>query len=101
MAGAASLNFYLILSLTLSLTSTIISVAAAYHALMTKRDSRAALAWVAFSLFIPFAGPILYLLFGINRISRAAQASFQGSFPEDPSEAISEPEGITLGPFLR
>ena len=75
------------------------AVAASYHALMTKRDSRAALAWVAFSMLIPFAGPILYLLFGINRVSRAAQASFQANTPEDESESIREPVGVELRPL--
>jgi cardiolipin synthase A/B len=95
------LNFYVILSLTLSLTSTVMAATSAYHALMTKRDSRAALAWVAFCLFIPFAGPVIYLLFGINRISRTAQASYHGSTPEDFSEAICEPEGVDLRPLSR
>lgn len=50
------------------------SVVAAVHALLTKRDPRSALGWIAVSLTFPVAGPLLYYLFGINRVhSRAAQ----------------------------
>lgn len=43
------------------------------HALLYKRDSRAALGWVSVSLFFPFAGPLLYYMLGINRIQTQAQ----------------------------
>ena len=51
----------------------IISPMAALHALMFKRDSRAALGWIALCLLLPVAGPVLYLLLGINRIRRRAR----------------------------
>ena len=43
-----------------------------YHALMYKQDSRSALGWIMVALFVPFAGPIAYFLFGINRIRSRA-----------------------------
>ncbi len=46
---------------------------AAGHALINKRDPRAALGWIVVSLFIPLAGPLLYFFFGINRIRTKAQ----------------------------
>jgi len=48
-------------------------VAAAGHAIAYKRDPRAAVAWVIVAFTLPFAGPILYLLFGINRLRRQAR----------------------------
>jgi len=42
----------------------------AVHALLRKREPRAALLWIIVCLFIPLLGPILYLLLGINRIHR-------------------------------
>lgn len=51
-----------------------VSVYAAGHALLHKRDPRAALGWIAVCLTFPVAGPLLYFLFGINRVhSRAAR----------------------------
>jgi cardiolipin synthase A/B len=41
---------------------------AALHALLFKRDPRAALGWIAVSLVFPLFGPMLYYLFGINRV---------------------------------
>jgi cardiolipin synthase len=50
-----------------------LSVLAVGHALLHKRDSRAALGWIGLSLFFPFIGPLLYFLFGVNRVRTRAQ----------------------------
>ena len=46
---------------------------AAYHVLLYKRDSRSATGWIMACMFIPFAGPVAYFLFGINRVRSRAQ----------------------------
>jgi len=46
---------------------------AAVHAMLFKRDPRAALGWVSVCLFFPLAGPVLYYMFGINRIQTQAR----------------------------
>jgi cardiolipin synthase len=38
------------------------------HALLGKRHSRSALGWIAFIIGYPIVGPVLYGLFGINRV---------------------------------
>jgi cardiolipin synthase len=43
------------------------------HALLTRRDPRGAWGWIAVVLLFPFAGPLLYYWFGINRIRMRAQ----------------------------
>ena len=43
------------------------------HALLNKRDPRAALGWIVVSVTIPLAGPLLYFVFGINRIRTRAK----------------------------
>jgi cardiolipin synthase len=52
---------------------TTMQIGAALHALLYKRDPRSATGWVAVSLMFPVAGPILYFLFGINRIQTRAR----------------------------
>jgi cardiolipin synthase A/B len=47
-------------------------VLAAGHAVLYKRDSRAAIAWVGFILFVPVIGAVSYFIFGLNRIRRKA-----------------------------
>lgn len=42
------------------------------HAMLTKGDAKAAAGWVAFILFVPFLGWLIYLIFGVNRIQRRA-----------------------------
>ncbi len=44
-----------------------------YHALLYKRDPRAAMGWIMACIFIPYGGPIAYFLFGINRVRTRAQ----------------------------
>ncbi|WP_347331785.1 phospholipase D-like domain-containing protein [Marinimicrobium locisalis] len=51
----------------------IIMPVAAIHALIYKRDHRAALGWIGVILIFPVAGPLLYFLFGINRLRTKAQ----------------------------
>jgi cardiolipin synthase A/B len=48
------------------------SVVASSHAILYKRDPRAAIGWAAFIWMVPFAGAILYLTFGVNRLRRQA-----------------------------
>jgi len=51
---------------------TVLALLSAGHALLHKRDPRAALGWIAVSLAYPLVGPILYYLFGINRLQTRA-----------------------------
>jgi cardiolipin synthase len=62
------------------------AVGAAGHALINKRDSRAALGWIVVSVTIPLAGPLTYFLFGINRIRTKAKALPRLSRPQDQQQ---------------
>jgi len=50
------------------------AVAASGHAVLHKRDVRAALGWIGLIWLAPVAGAAAYLVFGVNRIRRRAQA---------------------------
>ena len=54
--------------------SILLSLAAACHALLYKRDSRSALVWVSLTMTMPLVGPFCYWCLGINRISRRARS---------------------------
>ncbi|QWF72424.1 PLDc N-terminal domain-containing protein [Methylomonas paludis] len=41
---------------------------AAVHALLSKADPRSAMSWIAVCWLFPLGGPLLYWLFGINRV---------------------------------
>jgi cardiolipin synthase A/B len=51
----------------------LLSWTTAVHALLNKRDSRAALGWIAVCLLFSPVGPLLYFLFGINRVRTQGQ----------------------------
>jgi cardiolipin synthase len=50
-----------------------LSLLCAWHALLTKREPRSALAWIGITLLLPLGGPLLYLAFGVNRIRTRAR----------------------------
>ena len=50
----------------------LLSVLATGHAVLTKRDSRAAIAWVGFVWLVPLIGAVMYFIFGVNRIRHKA-----------------------------
>jgi len=54
-----------------------LGAAAAIHAAMTKRDVRAAIAWVGIVLFSPIFGPLIYFIVGINRVRRERRSQFR------------------------
>ena len=68
----------------------------AIHALIFKRDSRAAFGWIAVCVLLPLGGPILYLLFGINRVrtqaARLAPARFGADY--ERGAAVDQPHPL-------
>ncbi len=50
----------------------VLSLLASAHALLHKRDPRAATLWVGFIWFAPLVGVVLYFILGVNRIKRRA-----------------------------
>jgi cardiolipin synthase A/B len=61
------LGYYVAVALTVTL-----AVVASGHAILYKRDSRAAVSWVGLIWLVPVAGAVLYALVGVNRIRRRA-----------------------------
>lgn len=55
------------------------AITAAGHALLTKRDVRASVAWLGVIILLPVFGWAVYLLFGINRIARRAEELRSGT----------------------
>jgi cardiolipin synthase len=67
------------------------AVLASCHALLCKRDSRAATLWIGIVWLMPVLGPALYLVFGVNRIRRRAiklgvHQTFSRPIPDDLGE---------------
>src|SRR5258708_9698803 len=50
----------------------LLSILASGHAVLYKRDSRAAIAWVGFVWLVPLLGAVLYFIFAVNRVRRRA-----------------------------
>ena len=83
----------------------VLATLSAGHALLYKRDPRAALGWIAVSLAYPLVGPLLYYLFGINRIRTRAH-SLKGppvkplKVGQEISADLSEDLGEIIAPAL-
>jgi len=72
--GALALVAHWQWSWILSALAFAAALAASAHALIYKREPRSAALWTVVIWLVPTVGPILYLLFGINRIRRRASA---------------------------
>jgi len=83
------------------------AVVASLHALLTKADPRSALSWIAVCSLIPFAGVVLYLLFGINRVRRpqpawgatAAPRASDPTFPPHLAAQVRIGDALTRRPL--
>ena len=66
---------------------------ASSHALLHKRDTRAATIWIGVIWFLSALGPLLYLALGVNRIRRRAiQLGVHKTFSREVPENLGEPE---------
>ena len=71
----------------------IAALLASVHALLHKRDSRAAALWLGFIWFLPGFGALFYLVLGVNRIRRRAVAlGVHSALPRPVPENLGEPE---------
>lgn len=68
------------------------------HALLHKQDSKAAFGWIALCIILPVAGPVLYLLFGINRVRSKAQRNYITKMNRDALDTLSMPPGKDFSP---
>ncbi len=63
------------------------------HALLHKRDTRAATIWIAVIWTLPALGPLLYLVLGVNRIRRrAVKLGIHKTVSRDVPENLGEPQ---------
>jgi len=98
---------YTLLLYGLILAAVAASIAAAGHALLWKRDPRAALGWIVVSLTVPIAGPLFYFVFGINRIQTRARTlpissvRLEGDAAPDSSRTDLPPEFSELAGIAR
>jgi cardiolipin synthase A/B len=74
---------------------------AAIHAVLNKRRPQSAFGWIAVCFTLPFAGALLYYLFGINRVRTRAR-KLLGNLPEPlcPTEYLGTPPPA-LAPLAR
>ena len=69
------------------------AVLASMHALLHKRDSRAATLWLGIIWILPVVGPLLYLALGVNRIRRrAVSLAIPQIFSRPVPDNLGEPE---------
>ncbi|WP_019530605.1 phospholipase D-like domain-containing protein [Dasania marina] len=87
---------------------SVLATTSILHALLYKKDPRAALGWIAVSVAYPLVGPVLYYLFGINRVKTQAYQlvgkplfnPFSYERPSAPPRATPQPTAIATLPSL-
>ena len=79
----------------LSVVVILAAIFASGHALLHKRDPRAAALWLGIIWLVPVLGPLLYITLGINRIRRrAVSLGVHGIINRPIPENFGEPEQI-------
>ncbi|MCM2314938.1 MAG: phospholipase D-like domain-containing protein [Thermoanaerobaculia bacterium] len=95
---------------TAAIVAAGLAIVSSLHAIAYKRDVRAAIGWAGFIWVAPLAGPLFYLLFGVNRIRRRGAAlrgqkstgvSFRSSSltTEAPSRLIQLGDAVSRFPL--
>lgn len=82
--------------IALACLAFVLACIASAHAVLYKRDTRAALAWVGFIWVVPLLGSLIYFIFGVNRIRRQA-ALLRGDlerYRAHPGQAQCSPEEL-------
>src|SRR6185503_20339548 len=79
--------------------SFLAALLASVHAVLNKRDSRAAALWLGFIWLLPAVGPVLYIALGVNRIRRHARSLRAGrgpgaAMPKPIPEDMGEPQRL-------
>jgi cardiolipin synthase A/B len=67
----------------------IVVLVASAHVVLTKRDSRGAIAWIGLIWLVPLLGACLYVLLGVNRIQRRAR-SLRSRYPHPKPQLIMQ-----------
>jgi cardiolipin synthase len=67
-------KFYWIVTTSIFLADLAIRIGLSLRVIMRKREASVTLAWLVIILLLPFAGAIIYLLFGENRIGQKRSA---------------------------
>jgi cardiolipin synthase len=76
----------------IGLADIVLAVIASSHAILRKREVRAAIGWVGLIWLVPFGGALLYLLLGVNRIRR------RGTRIQDEITLLSDSRAAALPP---
>jgi cardiolipin synthase len=91
----------LIYPLLLTAASFLVAIGVSAHVVLYKRDVRAAIGWVGIVWLTPFIGSLLYLAFGINRVSRKARRySSAAAAHKKPAHVLADEAALekALGP---
>lgn len=92
--------------------NVVLALVASGHAVLSNRDTRAAIGWVGVIWLAPFLGVLLYIWLGINRIKRRARSlraecsrpgssSCLGEFPAEVPDQADTLAGTPLEPLVR
>ncbi len=79
-AGAQS-----VIAALIALAHILLAIGVSGHIILTKDDVRSAIGWVGLVWLAPVMGSVLYMLLGVNRISRRAGA-MRGRVPLDAED---------------
>lgn len=93
--------FYSLIAITVTLVDLSLAIAATFHAVLCKRETRTVIGWVGLIWLSPFVGAMLYFFFGINRIERKGRKilnEIRSSSPQT-TKMTAQNEKEVVAPF--
>jgi cardiolipin synthase len=79
----------------------LIAILVTVHVLLNDRDAGSSMGWMGLAWLSPFAGGLLYALFGVNRVTRRARGLRQDGDLASPRRASAESPVRHLAPLGR
>jgi cardiolipin synthase len=73
LSGKGAFLLTSLLNFLASLSIVLLTIVSAGHALISKRDPKASMGWIALCVLVPLGGPLLYFFFGVNRVRTRAR----------------------------
>jgi cardiolipin synthase len=85
----------LLYPLLVTVASFVVALFVSAHAVLYKRDVRAAIGWIGVIWLTPFIGSFLYLSLGINRVKRKARKLYSGvPASVHPADALADAAAV-------
>lgn len=91
-------TIYSVISIVIPVVHVIISGSAVVHILGSRKRASPTILWILAVIYLPWVGPVLYLVFGVNKVRRRLEKRMErrAKMPNSITE-LAQPQGPAMG----